>query len=179
MDTWAFHYAKSKIDYLARNWKWFLKWAGPKSWMNKNSFKNPFIRKIMRTVLSFVTDLWHNTQFWMFTALQILIAWNVPNVLAIREIVDMPHWGNVVIWVLIQKMLFGGSFEAGFNWLKNGKPKEGSGESLSISALAIDRGGDDYLCENCGDQMTPGEFGRNGGWCRPCIMNEISQNHQS
>ena len=179
MDTWAFHYAKSKIDYLARNWKWFLKWAGPKSWMNKNNFKNPFIRKIMRTVLSFVTDLWHNTQFWMFTALQILIAWNVPNVLAIREIVDMPHWGNVVIWVLIQKMLFGGSFEAGFNWLKNGKPKEGSGESLSISALAIDRGGDDYLCENCGDQMTPGEFGRNGGWCRPCIMNEISQNHQS
>lgn len=165
MDTWAFHFTKSKLYYLAINWTWFKRWAGPDSWKNKNRSKNPVVRYLMRTVFSFTTDLWHHSQFWMLTAFMVLIAWNMENYLArVGELQNFPHWANVILWVGIQKFLFGGAFEIAFTWLSNAKEKQGTKEAPN--SLNLDRG--KYTCEKCQKGLTAKEYVIGDGLCEDC-----------
>ena len=163
MDTWAFHYPDSKLKKWGQKWPRFQRFSGPDSWKNKNRFTGLW-GYLMRTVFSFSSDLWHLSQFAMLTALQILIAWHCPDLVGrVGEIcfqmgfyVRFPFWVNVLIWVGIQKMIFGIVFEVVFSWLGNrlGKKK----------------------CKRCESLISSDEFRQASGLCRDCWASQFLKN---
>lgn len=120
MDKNNFHYQRSIFSKWAEKrtaWgEWWHSWSGPESWKNKYfPTGSKVVDFLQRTAFVAVTDLWHASQFLMFTAYQIAIAFCLIDrgyMLGVSK-----TWLACAIWVIILKALHGIIFNPTFHKL--------------------------------------------------------------
>ena len=113
MDWIQFRWRGSYLERRSRRpdklGHWLAGWVSPEAWKNKHKFKGA-LRLLMSTWLVFLTDLWHFSQWLMFTALEVNIAlWSGLRITG-------SLWLDLLILVLAMKSIRGVCFELVFSF---------------------------------------------------------------